>query len=49
MERKRCSRDFQLRADAAGRHPLWSCLDQQTENSEPGFLGERSEGNYNLC
>ena len=33
-------------ADAAGRHPFGSCLDQQTKNSEPSFLGECGEGNY---
>jgi hypothetical protein len=46
MEGQRCSGNLQRLADAAGRHPFGSCLDQQSENSEPSFLGERGERNY---
>src|SRR4029453_7705558 len=43
-ERRRC--EFELEGDGAGRQAIASVLDQQTEDRQAGFLGERSQGRY---
>jgi hypothetical protein len=43
MEGQRRPRNIQLFTDTTGRHSLGSCLNQQTIDREPRFLGERGE------
>lgn len=46
MKRQSGPGDFERFADAAGRNPFRSCLDQQAKDRKAGFLSERGKSRY---
>jgi hypothetical protein len=48
MEREGIRSETKFFGDLTGRHAFWSDLDQQAEDFQPIFLGERGQCRYRI-